>query len=174
MYRLTQFLEEKPWKLIVKNLSHSKMAVNILGCFEFNLNLFEYFFLFQVCTNCYKDTKTKHHGFLKADHPPPKKRRVNSHGPFSLPRDPAEYFDPAGNPAGTHPEGSLGSNPTQEEEKVAPADVTCPLCRRKFCKFSFKVLHCQPHAGSSYFPFLSELPMPEDYGEFFLDCQRFF
>ena len=125
------------------------------------------FFLFQVCTNCYKDTKTKHHGFLKADHPPPKKRRVNSHGPFSLPRDPAEYFDPAGNPAGTHPEGGLVSNPAQEEEKVAPADVTCPLCRRKFCKFSFKVLHCQPHAGSSYFPFLSELPMPEDYGEFF-------
>ena len=123
--------------------------------------------IFQVCTNCYKDTKTKHHGFLKADHPPPKKRRVNSQGPFSLPRDPAEYFDPAGNPAGTHPEGGLGSNPAQEEEKVAPADVTCPLCRRKFCKFSFKVLHCQPHAGSSYFPFLSELPMPEDYGEFF-------
>ena len=38
----------------------------------------------------------------------------------------------------------------------------------------YKVLHCQPHAGSSYFPFLSKLPMPEDYGEFFLDCQRFF
>ena len=75
---------------------------------------------------CYKSTKTKHHGFLKADQPPPKKRRVNSHGPFSLPRDPGDYFDPntqtSGNPAGSgpggHPEGG-GSNPAQEEEKVA-------------------------------------------------------
>ena len=110
---------------------------------------------------CYKSTKTKHHGFLKADQPPPKKRRVNSHGPFSLPRDPGDYFDPntqtSGNPVGSGPGGHLeggGSNPAQEEEKVLPADVTCPLCRRKFSKCTFKVLHCQPHAGSAYFPFL--------------------
>lgn len=29
----------------------------------------------QVCTLCYKSTKEKHHGFIKADQPPPKKRR---------------------------------------------------------------------------------------------------
>ena len=73
---------------------------------------------------CYKSTKTKHHGFLKADQPPPKKRRGHSHT-FSLPRDPGDYF-------GDHQD-------QQEEEKSLPADVTCPLCRRKFSIGTFKV-----------------------------------
>ncbi len=107
---------------------------------------------------CYKSTKNKHHGFLKADQPPPKKRRGNSHT-FSLPRDPGDYFDPSAAASAN------AAHQQDEEEKALPADVTCPLCRRKFSIGTFKSLHCQPHAGSAYFPFLSELPMPEDYGE---------
>ena len=100
---------------------------------------------FQVCTTCYTTTTKKHHGFL-TDQPPPKKRRGNSHT-FSLPRDPGDFFDPS------HQE---------EEEKTLPADVTCPLCRRKFSIYSFKQLHSEPHGGLPFFPFLRDLPIPED------------
>ena len=106
---------------------------------------------------CYKSTKMKHHGTAA---PPPKKRRGNNSHTFSLPRDPGDYFsDTAG--------GGAEAKEAAEEEKVLPADVTCPLCRRKFSIGTFKVLHCQPqsHGGLPYFPFLSALPMPEDYGE---------
>ena len=34
-----------------------------------------------------------------------------------------------------------------------------------------QVLHCQPQAGLPFFPFLSELPMPDDYGELEEDKQ---
>jgi hypothetical protein len=111
----------------------------------------------QVCTLCYKSTKEKHHGFMKADQPPPKKRRGNSHT-FSLPRDPGDFFD---------------TSHQEEEEKIMPSDVTCPLCRRKFSIGSFKLLHSQPPplGGLPYFPFLNELPMPDDTGDMDEDKQ---
>ena len=99
----------------------------------------------QVCTCCYNTTKEKKHGFMKLDQPPPKKRPK-----FSSPRDPSDSFDPVNDP--------------DDCRHQLPADLTCPLCRRKFAVGSFKLLHSQapPAGGLPYFPFLSELPKPED------------
>ena len=93
----------------------------------------------QVCTLCYKSTKEKHHGFMKADQPPPKKRRMEM----------AEFQANASN---------------EEEEKGLPADLTCVLCRRRFSVGSFKFLHSRgpPAGGLPFFPFLTELPKPEE------------
>ena len=111
----------------------------------------------QVCTVCYKATKEKHHGFMSNEQPPLKKRRGNSHT-FSLPRDPS---DP-----------SFGNDPTSQgngddDERLLPADVTCPLCRRKFAIGFFLFLHSRPppKGGFPYFPFLSDLPRPEELAE---------
>ena len=104
----------------------------------------------QVCTCCYNTTKEKKHGFMKAEQPPPKKRPK-----FSSPRDPVDIHSPFGGDPINDPEDSRNQ---------LPADLTCPLCRRKFAVGSFKLLHSQPPpaGGHPYFPFLSELPKPED------------
>lgn len=128
----------------------------MINCELLNISL--YIFL-KVCTTCCKSTRSKHHGYHKADQPPPKKRRGNSHT-FSLPRDAGDFFEQANN------------NQTEEEEKVLPADITCPLCRRKFSIGSFKFLHSSAHGGLPYFPFLAELPLPEDCGDLEEDKQN--
>ena len=95
----------------------------------------------QVCNLCYKSTKEKHHGFLKADQPPPKKR--------------LKRYEPADN----------SHHPHDEDDKAQmPADVTCILCRRKFSVGSFKFLHTQgpPVGGLPYFPFLVDLARPDE------------
>ena len=98
----------------------------------------------QVCALCYKSTKEKHHGFMSSEQPPPKKRPK-----FSTPRDDTFNLDP------------------DPEDKQLPADLTCPLCRRKFSIGTFKLLHSlpPPAGGLPYFPFLSELPRPEEYAD---------
>lgn len=95
----------------------------------------------QVCCVCHDNTKEKHHGFVKENQPPPKKRRGNS---FSI----AESSHDAG----------------EDEERQLPYDVTCILCRRKFDVGSFKSLHTQgpPSGGLPFFPFLSELSRPDE------------
>ena len=117
----------------------------------------------QVCTLCYKSTKEKHHGFMKEAQPPLKKRRGNpgSHHAFSLPRDPTD----SNSPFGTDPMSAHFGDSDDKHQHMLPADVTCPLCRRKFSVGSFKYLHSQPPpaGGLPYFPFLSELPRPDDY-----------
>ena len=116
----------------------------------------------QVCTLCYKSTKEKHHGFMKESQPPLKKRRGNAGSchAFSLPRDPTD----SNSPFGTDPIPPFGDS-DEKHQQMFPADVTCPLCRRKFSVGSFKYLHSQPPpaGGLPYFPFLSELPRPDDY-----------
>ena len=58
------------------------------------INLYINLYL-QVCIDCDKSTPKKHHGFLKTDQPPPKKRRGNSQT-FSLNRDPGDvFYDPS-------------------------------------------------------------------------------
>ena len=118
----------------------------------------------QVCNLCYKATKEKHHGFMSNEQPPLKKRRGNSHT-FSLPRDPTDpgYADPA-----TH--GEAG----EDDERLIPADVTCPLCHRKFAIGFFLFLHSRPppQGGIPYFPFLSDLPRPEELADIDDDGQR--
>jgi hypothetical protein len=114
----------------------------------------------QVCNLCFKSTKEKHHGFVGADQPPPKKRRVNS---YTAPPT-GEGSAPV--PALAAPAGFV----QDDDDRVAtmPADVTCILCRRKFSVGSFKFLHTcgPPHGGLPYFPFLTELPRPDDLAEF--------
>ena len=102
----------------------------------------------QVCSVCYENTKDKHHGFVKENQPPPKKRRGNS-------------FSTADN-----------NHDGDEDDKFL--DVTCILCRRKFAIGSFKFLHTQgpPSGGIPYFPFLSDLPRPEEMPETEEDRQK--
>ena len=104
----------------------------------------------QVCSVCYENTKDKHHGFVKENQPPPKKRRVNSC-----------------NIADTH-------DNNDDDDKLFPSDVTCMLCRRKFTIGSFKFLHTQgpPSGGLPYFPFLAELPRPDEMPESEEDRQK--
>lgn len=110
----------------------------------------------QVCNLCYKATKEKHHGFMSNEQPPLKKRRGNSHT-FSLPRDPTDsgFPDPSMQGGG------------DDDERLLPADVTCPLCRRKFAIGFFLFLHSKPppQGGLPFFPFLSVLPKPEELSE---------
>jgi hypothetical protein len=112
----------------------------------------------QVCTMCYKNTKEKHHGFVGADQPPPKKRRVNS---FTATDTPA----PSGGVAAA---AAAAAALLQDDDGGAmstmPADVTCILCRRKFSVGSFKQLHTvgPPNGGLPFFPFLTELPRPDE------------
>ena len=119
----------------------------------------------QVCTLCYKSTKEKHHGFMKESQPPLKKRRGNAGSchAFSLPRDPTDSNSPFGSDPISNPFGDTD----EKNQHMLPADVTCPLCRRKFSVGSFKYLHSQPPpaGGLPYFPFLSELPRPDDHME---------
>jgi hypothetical protein len=104
----------------------------------------------QVCNVCYKATKEKHHGFMSNEQPPLKKRRGTSHT-FSLPRDPSDPFV-----------SNLDGGQYDDEEKTVPADLTCPLCRRKFSIGFFLFLHTRPppKGGYPYFPFLNDLPRP--------------
>ena len=109
-----------------------------------------------MCSVCYKATKEKHHGFMSNEQPPLKKRRGNSHT-FSLPRDPSDpSFD-----------SQNGNGNGDEDERLLPADITCPLCRRKFAIGFFLFLHSRapPKGGYPYFPFLNDLPKPEELGE---------
>ncbi|TRY62085.1 hypothetical protein TCAL_11323 [Tigriopus californicus] len=107
----------------------------------------------QVCTLCYKsvkETKDKlglsggsSHIVSKPSLLPPKKK---------LRYDPDSYDD---------------------VNHCLPADITCPLCRRKFSVGSFKYLHTRPPpaGGLPYFPFLVTLPKLEDFNEFDDDKQ---
>ena len=81
---------------------------------------------------CYKSTKEKHHGFMSTDQPPPKKR--------------PKFGVSAGDASGSgHHSGGIGAEGDQDGDKnMLPADLTCPLCRRKFSFGNFRQLYCQP------------------------------
>ena len=119
----------------------------------------------QVCNLCFKSTKEKHHGFVGADQPPPKKRR--------LPAAATEGAVPAGAQSAANPTAAssaaagMSHIPGQDDEDrlaALPADVTCLLCRRKFSVGSFKFLNTvgPPQGGLPYFPFLTGLPRLDD------------
>ena len=118
-----------------------------------------------MCNLCFKSTKEKHHGFVGADQPPPKKRR--------LPAAATEGAVSAGAQSAANPAAAssavagMSQIPGQDDEDrlaALPADVTCLLCRRKFSVGSFKFLNTvgPPQGGLPYFPFLTGLPRLDD------------
>ena len=102
----------------------------------------------QVCSHCYKCTREKYTGYVTSagPEPPPKKRKSSRAASCSVPEISAEVEQP------------------EEDGKLSPADVECPLCRRKYTVHSFKFLHSQgpPLGGLPYFPFLRTLPRLND------------
>ena len=100
---------------------------------------------------------------LNCAQPPPKKRRLPAA---------TEGSDPKGAPqtGGAHaaaaPSAGIGYGGQDDDERAGalPADVTCLLCRRKFSVGSFKFLNTvgPPQGGLPYFPFLTELPRPDE------------
>ena len=96
----------------------------------------------QVCSHCYKCTRDKYTGYVSTvgPEPPPKKRKSSR--------------------AASVPELMTDLDQAEEDGKLSPADVECPLCRRKFTVLSFKYLHSvgPPLGGQPYFPFLRTLP----------------
>eukprot|EP00090_Calanus_glacialis_P033620 TRINITY_DN5588_c0_g1_i4.p1 TRINITY_DN5588_c0_g1~~TRINITY_DN5588_c0_g1_i4.p1 ORF type:complete len:868 (-),score=49.95 TRINITY_DN5588_c0_g1_i4:1302-3905(-) len=100
----------------------------------------------QVCSHCYKCTRDKYQGYVSTGgHEPPPKKRKSSRA-ASVPEICGEFDQP------------------EEDGKISPADVECPLCHRKFTVHSFKYLHSQgpPLGGIPYFPFLKHLPHMND------------
>lgn len=100
----------------------------------------------QVCSHCYKCTRDKYQGYVSTGgHEPPPKKRKSSRA-ASVPEICGEFDQP------------------EEDGKISPADVECPLCHRKFTVHSFKYLHSQgpPLGGIPYFPFLKHLPRMND------------
>jgi len=99
----------------------------------------------QVCSHCYKCTREKYTGFLSSGPEPPPKKRKSSRPP-------------------SVPEVIGDLDQLDDEDKLSPADIACPLCQRKFTIHSFKYLHSQgpPLGGLPYFPFLKDLPRLND------------
>ena len=99
----------------------------------------------QVCSHCYKCTREKYTGFLSSGPEPPPKKRKSSRPP-------------------SVPEVIGDLEQLDDEDKLSPADIACPLCQRKFTIHSFKYLHSQgpPLGGLPYFPFLKDLPRLND------------
>ena len=102
----------------------------------------------QVCSHCYKCTRDKYTGHVSntGPEPPPKKRKSSRAASCSVPEIIADI------------------DHTEDDGKLSPADVECPLCRRKYTVHSFKFLHSQgpPLGGTPYFPFLRTLPRIND------------
>ena len=100
----------------------------------------------QVCSHCYKCTRDKYTGYVSTvgPEPPPKKRKSSR--------------------AASVPEIIAEIDHSEEDGKLSPADIECPLCRRKYTVHSFKFLHSQgpPLGGIPYFPFLRTLPRLTD------------
>ena len=100
----------------------------------------------QVCSHCYKCTREKYSGMVSSlgPEPPPKKRKSSR--------------------AASVPEIIAEIDHSEEDGKLSPADIECPLCRRKYTVHSFKFLHSQgpPLGGLPYFPFLRTLPRLND------------
>ena len=100
---------------------------------------------------------------LNCTQPPPKKRRLPAATEGSDPKG-------ASQPGVTHgaaaPSAGIGYGGQDDDERAGalPADVTCLLCRRKFSVGSFKFLNTvgPPQGGLPYFPFLTELPRPDE------------
>lgn len=116
----------------------------------------------QVCNLCFKSTKEKHHGFVGADQPPPKKRRLPTTNEGAAA---ASVAGGASQPAAPPAVVNLAGGQEDDDRAAAlPADVTCLLCRRKFSVGSFKFLNTvgPPQGGLPYFPFLTDLPRPDD------------
>ena len=101
----------------------------------------------QVCSHCYKCTREKYTGYVNShsDPQPPLKKRKSSR-------------------AASVPEIIAEVDHADDDGKISPADVECPLCRRKYTVLSFKFLHSQgpPLGGLPYFPFLRNLPRLND------------
>lgn len=102
----------------------------------------------QVCSHCYKCTRDKYTGYVSSSgpEPPPKKRKSSRAASCSV------------------PEIITDVDTAEEDGKLSPADVECPLCRRKYTVHSFKFLHSlgPPLGGLPYFPFLRTLPRLND------------
>jgi len=102
----------------------------------------------QVCSHCYKCTRDKYTGCIShsGPEPPPKKRKSSRAASCSVPEIIADV------------------DQVEDDGKLSPADVECPLCRRKYTVHSFKFLHSQgpPLGGLPYFPFLRTLPRLND------------
>ena len=104
----------------------------------------------QVCSHCYKCTRDKYTGYVSTVGPePPPKKRKSSRAGCSV------------------PDLLTDTEAADEDGKLSPADVECPLCRRKFTVHSFKFLHSQGPslaslAGQPYFPFLRTLARLSD------------
>ena len=122
----------------------------------------------QVCNLCFKSTKEKHHGFVGADQPPPKKRRLPAAAAAAeaSPSGAGASLPGGAHAAGASPSAPVGFGGQDDDDRAAalPADVTCLLCRRKFSVGSFKFLNTvgPPQGGLPYFPFLTDLPRPDD------------
>ena len=79
---------------------------------------------------------------MSTDQPPPKKRRG-----MAVAAAAASGQGCQGSDAGLagHAGVAGGSDNDPDAEKNAlPADLTCPLCRRKFSFGNFRTLYCQP------------------------------
>ena len=128
--------------------------------------------LVQVCSMCYKvakESKDKVQQFSSGSSsqmqddrgpgwraPPPKKRRMPPNIMLG------DSFETA------HRPNVPGLNDEEEDStKNLPADMTCPCCRRKYSYGTFKSHHTipPPYGGNPYFPFLAELPQPDDLPE---------
>ena len=100
---------------------------------------------------------------LNRAQPPPKKRRLPAATEGS---DPKGAPQPGGAHAAAAPSAGIGYGGQDDDERAGalPADVTCLLCRRKFSVGSFKFLNTvgPPQGGLPYFPFLTELPRPDE------------
>ena len=100
----------------------------------------------QVCSHCYKCTREKYTGYVNSTDPqPPLKKRKSSR-------------------AASVPEIIAEVDQAEDDCKLSPSDVECPLCRRKYTVHSFKFLHSQgpPLGGLPYFPFLRTLSRLND------------
>ena len=80
---------------------------------------------------------------MSTDQPPPKKRRGMAVAAAAAGQG-CQGSD-AGHAGHAGPGMAGGSDNDPDAEKNAlPADLTCPLCRRKFSFGNFRTLYCQP------------------------------